>query len=170
MALSPTKGSSVAKENLRDIIAASATFQAWTGAANAAAAEAFIFTSGYKEPEVASMPVRASIFHKEYMWHNVAAATHDDSGILEAWFEGTIPVTYKDTEMNARLWFEENVSGVIEDIKALNGTGSYTLYNHFGYKIGEGEAGRVRDGSAEKTDKGDEIMYIATFAWGRDQR
>jgi len=124
----PTGARGKAKVNLRDMIAESSTFQTATGAADAAAAKAFLHLTDYKAGEF-TRPLGLIVNVGSDNSERVAQNDFTTSGELEIRLEQAIATEYTDTPDDAELTFENFYEGVIDDLIALAGTAGWLILN-----------------------------------------
>ncbi len=115
---------------LQTMLAESATFQAWTSAANAAAALNSIHLVTVAEDALAR-PFAIVDLGDTLSLHAAAAGTHIPSGELTVYFEADVPDDITDAQ--ALLAFSDQVGGVIADLLAVSGDGDRISIRAIGY-------------------------------------
>ena len=137
---SPAGSISLAQEYLRDTLAASATFQAWVGAASAAAAEASIYQDDLPAPatppeytlaELQGYRPMAIIQTDEdggYLVEQDSAGDgfdFDEHGKLWLCLEGNVSEALANQNAEMLLQFRNTVGQILDDMLALAGTVGY---------------------------------------------
>lgn len=128
MPVTPTGPFALAVNYAMQTLAASATFQALVGAANQAAALAFIEWGETDEHNVAQAMPRAYIdVAGENDWEKVSDTGFLANGRLEMVLEIPTPALYQGAanRRDARVWFYNNLGGILADMQALAGQAGY---------------------------------------------
>lgn len=128
----PTTAESLSAHYLAKSIAASPTFQTWTGAADAAEAEAFIWIGVIERDDMLARPY-VIIDPQDTTYEAVAAGVrtyHDTTGTVWYEFCASIPSSdppgdYRDDHSAALRWFRNLVGGVMDDVRELAGVAGY---------------------------------------------
>lgn len=151
-------------ENLRALVAASTTFQAWVGAASAALA----LPSVYRVALTGAAIVRplALVREKEPADHvkraiaGGASTTFVESGTLELLFENDVADATLDHGV-IEAAFMDTVRAIIADMDALAGSGAYLIVR--GFQIAEGPARAHPD---TRHSAGDYYQVLYDVQWG----
>ena len=131
-ALTPTGDMTNAEEALRDLLAASSTFQAWVEAEDAAAAEARIYIDVEASPTRPCACVRFDD-PADSRSRAVAGGSRQwflGSGTLGVLFEAVVDDTLDDPADQMRA-FKRTIDQVLSDMQALSGSGGYLIVNTF---------------------------------------
>ena len=103
-------------------IAASTTFQTWTGAANATEAEAFCYSYATDASDSEFAVVYPGAGHGR---ERAGIGQYLTTPVVVLHFEGTAPAAYTTMGDRAR-WIANLAFGVLTDIEALDGVGGST--------------------------------------------
>ena len=116
-------------ENMRTILAASANFQTWVGAASAAAAKASIYIAA--AGSVSDNRPFAGVWYQVPLdWNSSTYGGGDRthlyaSGTLLLWFEASVATANQASSEYAEYAFLNDVSAFISDISLLSGSDGY---------------------------------------------
>jgi len=124
VAVTPTGIYSLLLEDLRDLLAACASWRTWTDAADEAAAKALVFPVA-AEREAAD--VYAVVGHGDDAEFESAL---EGRGSLSLRFSAAIPEAYEDDVAEAEVWFTNHVGAVLADLLALAGTGGHLFVRY----------------------------------------
>ena len=170
MAVTPTGLKGKLLDNLRTLVAASSTFQTWVGAEDAAAAKAHIYLVGVdpagEGESLASKRPMAVVRHKvpaDVEAEAVAGGARQHfthRGALELLFEDTVATAQQSDHGDAELAFANHVDGVLSDMKALAGSGTYL--NMIGHATLNGPARAHPD---ERASEGDYYQQSVEIEW-----
>ena len=149
-------------DNLRNSVASSPTFQAWTGTDNEAAAKLRVHAFGLDDPDAAAKPFcvvdwAAGGFSREV----IAGGIHSQSmgsGVLHLIFHAAITVA---TQIDEEYEFANEVGRIIEDLELVAGTAC-----HLDIKRITLVQGPFRPDEDESQTRGD--YYEAVFEIGFD--
>jgi len=164
---SPTDGSNAAsgimalpKSYLRTLLAASSTFQAWVGVADAESALAYIHitaldaTDGeFDRPFGLVSDADPATFARRAEGGG-AGNTYIDEGVLHLYLEAAVAASGHEAQ---DYEFTNTVSGIIADMSAIAGTGSYL--NAVDFEIVSGPA---RSGEDEDSDY---YQVVVSVTW-----
>lgn len=154
MPVAPSGPISLMLDNLRNLVAASATFQAWTQTANATLAKAFTYPidlpaqegqTDFTAAQLAEMrplaivdlfrlPGRSGL--EAYSSDRTAEGAFTDSGKLLLSFEADVPEEYSNSPADAEMDFLNKVGGILADMEALGGQDGYLSVHNFEILIG----------------------------------
>jgi len=127
--VTPTGPRGKAKVNLRDMIAASSTFQTATGVETAAAAKAFLHLTDYTGGATFTRPFGLIVNTGNDSTDRESLNSSVTSGDFEIRLEQDIDDDYKDTPDDAELTFENFYEGVIADLLDLAGVAGWLIIN-----------------------------------------
>ena len=147
---------------MANLLAQSANFQAWTGAANAAAALALVHII---EPDDGAVAHPLAVVNwKNIRWNAIASGTafqFASSGLIEVLLESPVDPSQIDLSADPAYAFTNAVGGIVADLLALAGQ-SGQLYMT-GLSIDEPPS-RVPEGYLG--DVGDYFQIRLTAQWG----
>lgn len=125
MAVTPTGIRSKCLAGIRVLIAASSTFQAWTGAANAAAALAFVhlYEADDRSATADSKPRAIVRLDSEFSHTRMGVGLHESKGSLSVSFQAG-PGSGLTTLSDQYTDFCNKIGGVISDCQAIAGYGN----------------------------------------------
>ena len=169
MAVAPTGPMGLTMQNLRDLVAASTSFQDWIGATGTpaeklAAAKARIYMVAEDSPALPCGYVR---FASPADWRSFAVAGgavlhFSHGGTLQLAFEATVASGLDDDD--AEITFFNNVDAVISDIEDLAGSDGY-----FAARSIEVFRGPIRASADESHSTGDYYQMVFNVAFGGEE-
>lgn len=111
---------------LRELVAASATFQAWVDVSSKEAAVARIHLAPVVEP---ALPFAGVNYAEKDGWRLRKVgepSAYATSGMLDLYFCADVPAEYRAVgeESNAFLWFTNKLGAILDDMGDLQGTGT----------------------------------------------
>lgn len=118
----PTGSRGMAMVNLRNLVAECESWQAWTGAADAEAAKAFLYVAAYYIPKDTELVKPLGVICRTENDKNEAIAVDSDTvgGDLELRLEDKIPIDFKEQPGNAELYFLNMVEAVLREMWTLS--------------------------------------------------
>ncbi len=124
MPVTPSGIMSLPLAHLRTLVANCSSFQSWTGAANAAAAEAFIHLVNLPDDSLVR-PYVLIDFNDKWKSQKVAEFQFEKRGELYLLFEDDVAVANQASEADAVFDFMNNVGAVLEEMMSLSGQNGY---------------------------------------------
>jgi len=148
--------------NLRTLLAASSTWQAWVAAANAAAAAERVHLVTVDAAE-AQRPFAVVMPGDEWARESVAGGTANcflANGTLNLAIEADVPAEYAGSHADAAVWFLSKVGAIISEMEDLAASGTYL--NVTGIKQLDAIG---RSPKSEQKSDGDYFEITFTVSW-----
>ena len=160
MTVTPSGEYSLPLYNLQTLLAASAAWQEWVGAANAEGGRRRIHLVAVDAAE-ALRPLAWIDQGDDWSRETEAGGARNHfkgSGTLKLWFEADVPKEYEDSHRHAMLWFMNKVGAIISEMEQLAGSGSYLCVHRF---LQDDPPVRSREGEED----GDFIQVTFSIGW-----
>jgi hypothetical protein len=172
MPVTPTSSLALYLANLRTLIAASATFQAWVGADDAAAAAAHVHLIGLPPPngeeftadELSALrPFVIVGFHPRdgVQFSRVADQEYEESARVAFSFEDEVAPENARNYDDAAIDFLNQAGGTLKDMQDLAGTDGYLSVHEFRM-----EKAPTRADQTAAAGRGDYLVVIFSAAIG----
>jgi len=163
--VSATGPLSLPLENLRTLLANSATFKTWVGAADVTAAKDRIYLAGvagtaYTRPYAVVMQAGAGGLER-VAEADGAAKRFIASGRLLLALEDDVPSDYQSSYADAELDFTNTIGAIISEMEALAGTSGFLAVKHIAI-----HSGPARSDADEKSSTGDYYQIVLEVEWG----
>lgn len=162
MVVTPAKTPSLQISNARTLLSNSTTFQTWVGAASAAAALSRIHmvTGGDGAPTRPYAVVSwAADAYSATAVSGGYGHTYEESGAVEVLFENSVG-SGNSADSDAAFEHMNAVGGIVADLAAIAGSGSYLNVKRFSLSAGPA---RSRDSQGEGTDY---VQSVWRLEWG----
>lgn len=166
MALAGTGAFNLPLEALRNLLAACTAFQTWTGAANAAAAEASIdiygeINANFSVPRAIIMFDDATPFDSDRNAGGAGGAQFWHRASAEVWFFADVDTDYDGTAdgdwADAMMGFMNSMGAIMDEFESTSGTGT-----HLDTTGWQKVAGPTRTGKEEGADR---LMLAVRVPW-----
>lgn len=168
MAVAPASSTGKVLDNLRTALANSTTFQAWVGAADAAAALASIHLYDV-DPDAdksfqAQMPLAIvrDADPPQVAWTHLSAWPL--GGVVVVEFLDAVAAANQSDHEAAGNAFRNNAEGVLDDLMALSEAGGYLMIRRI-----EPESGPARTHPDYIQSQGDAFMATYRVHWGLEE-
>jgi len=117
---------SVALDNVRNLIAASATWQAWCGASTAAIAATKIHLHAIDTTDIQmARPFVIVMQGDTREWNFTGTQAWGEVGSAIVHIEANMPDELREIHGAAASWFYERVGAIVDEMLALSGTTGY---------------------------------------------
>lgn len=169
----PSGPISLAMENLRSLVAGSATFQAWVNAADATQAKDNVHLVALPLPEdkesytleeiqaerpfvIIGLPEDKNAFNSS----RVGELAYQHSGRLVIYLEANVPEEIARDPGTVEVWFLNQIGAVISEMQDLSGGAGYLTVHDFNCSAPQ------RSGEEELSTGGDFMAILVEIEWG----